>query len=369
MSSKRVERSTGVNVVAHLMAEMGVGEVARRLISLLSASGLDLNLVPFEASKARKDHKGDYKIGDFVAGQGTLSCVNADQLGAVIAYFGITSTGSQFHNGFWAWELEDFPAVYARAAKLLDEIWTISTFAQRSIENAVSTKVRTVKVPVPIPKSKTPLRRKDFRIPEKTFLVTSSFDFNSDIERKNPAASIESFLKAFPKPSGATLFLKSINGFTHANKSNELQELAQGREDIMFFDGYLNHFENKGLLELSDIYLSLHRAEGYGLNLADAMARKTAVIATGYSGNLDYMDEDSNILVPFRKIPVTKYAGIHVNSNWADPDVDFAAENLRNLLDSPKVVQEIAFNGFTKIKNENSLAVAVKKFQKEFMNA
>lgn len=369
MSKNEAAESTAINLISHLNAEMGVGEVARRLISLLSASGLDLNLVPFEASKARKEHKVEFKIGDFVASEGTLSCVNADQLGALVAYFGITSAARQFHNGFWAWELEDFPITYAPMAKLLDEIWTISTFAQNSIERTVSTKVRTVKLPVPIPKRKTVLSRKDFGIPEKTFLVSNSFDFNSDVERKNPAASIESFLRAFPKPSGATLFLKSINGDLHANKSDELRELAQGRQDIMFFDGYLNHYENKGLLELSDIYLSLHRAEGYGLNLADAMARKTAVIATGYSGNLDFMDEESNILVPFEKIPVTKYAGIKVNSNWADPDVDFAASKLKKLFDSPILVQEIAFNGFTKIKKENSLAVAVKKFQKEFMHA
>lgn len=369
MNNRGAAGSTAVNLIAHLNAEMGVGEVARRLISLMSAAGIDLNLVSFEASKARKDHKGLYRTGNFLAGQGTLSCVNADQLGALVAFFGIPSTAIKFHNGFWAWELEDFPTTYAPAAKLLDEIWTISTFVQKSIEKTVGRKVRTVKLPVPIPNSKTVLSRKDFGIPEKTFLVSSSFDFNSDIERKNPAASIVSFLKAFPKPSGAMLFLKSINGDMHANKSNELQELAQGRQDIMFFDGYLDHYENRGLLELSDIYLSLHRAEGYGLNLADAMARKTAVMATGYSGNLDFMDEDSNILVPFQKMPVTEYAGIIVNSNWADPDVDFAADKLRKLSDSPTLVQELASRGFTKIKKENSLAMVVKRFQKEFMNA
>jgi glycosyltransferase involved in cell wall biosynthesis len=122
-------------------------------------------------------------------------------------------------------------------------------------------------------------------------------------------------------------------------------------------------------LELADIYLSLHRAEGYGLNLADAMARNTAVMATGYSGNLDFMDDESSVLVPFTKIPVRKYAGISVNSNWADPDIDFAAEKLRKLSESPTLVKELAYKGLAKIKNENSLAVVVDRFQKEFMNA
>lgn len=367
MSNKGTNRSTAINLVAHLDAEMGVGEVARRLISLLSAAGIDLNLVPFEASKARKEHKGIYKTGDFLAGHGTLSCVNADQLGALVAIFGISANTQNFHNGFWAWELEDFPESFAPASKLIDEIWTISTFAQESIQKAVSTKVRTVKVPVPIPNTKTKLNRKDLGIPGKKFLVTSSFDLNSDIERKNPAGSIGAFLKAFPKPVGATLFLKSINGDKHTTRYNELQELAQGREDIVFFDGYLDHYRNKGLLELSDLYLSLHRAEGYGLNLADAMARKTAVIATGYSGNLDFMDEASSVLVPFEKVAVTNYAGMRVNSKWAEPDIELASRKLRELFDKPQLVQELAHKGFVKIKNENSLQVSVENFQKEFM--
>ncbi len=369
MSNTGAERSTAINLVAHLNAEMGVGEVARRLISLLSATGIDLNLVPFEVSKARKEHKGLYKTSDFLAGSGTVSCVNADQLGALVAFFGISPGNRKFHNGFWAWELEDFPENFAPAAKLLDEVWTISTFAQKSIEKTVSTRVRTVKVPVPLPNAKTKVNRKDLGIPEKTFLVTSSFDLNSDIERKNPAGSIKAFLKSFPKPSGATLFLKSINGDKHTTRFSELQELAQGREDIVFFDGYLDQYQNKGLLELSDIYLSLHRAEGYGLNLADAMARKTAVIATGYSGNLDFMDEDSSVLVPIEKVAVTNYAGMRVNSQWAEPDIDFASRKLRDLFDSSQLVEELAQKGFSKIKSENSLKVAVENFQKEFMGA
>ena len=369
MSKNDAASSTAVNLVAHLNAEMGVGEVARRLISLLSAAGIDLNLVPFEASKARKNHKGLYKTGNFLAGHGTISCVNADQLGALVAFFGISASNRKFHNGFWAWELEDFPESFAPAAKLLDEIWTISKFTQESLSKALNTRVRTVKVPVPIPNAKTALKRKDFGIPEKTFLVTSSFDFNSDIERKNPAGSIGAFLKAFPKPVGATLFLKSINGNKHTKSTKELLELAQGREDIVFLDGYLDHYQNKGLLELSDIYLSLHRAEGYGLNLADAMARKTAVLATNYSGNLEFMDEDSSVLVPFEKVIVSNYAGMKVNSKWAEPDTEFASRKLRELFESAPLVETLAQKGFSKIKSENCLKVAVENFQKEFMSA
>jgi glycosyltransferase involved in cell wall biosynthesis len=149
----------------------------------------------------------------------------------------------------------------------------------------------------------------------------------------------------------------------------ELKDISNGRKDIIFFDGHLSHYENHALLELSDIYISLHRAEGYGLNLADAMARKTAVIATGYSGNLDFMDPESSVLVPYEMTPVSKYAGIRVASKWADPDLDFAAHNISKLEGDPGRLFSLAHQGYEKIKLENSLGTLVKKFQKEFMNA
>ncbi len=358
-----------VNVIAHLQSEMGVGEISRRLISLLSASGLDTNIVPFEANNSRRSQEIAFPIGKFNPDANSISCINADQVGAVVAYFGIRPDALSNHVGFWAWELEDFPQIYKSSANLLDEIWTFSEFAKLSISKAVETPVSSVKVPVPVPAKPTAMQRDDFGLSPRDFVVATSFDFNSDLNRKNPRGSIEAYLKAFPKSGKAKLFVKSINGDKFVDDYAELKDISNGRKDIIFFDGHLSHYENHALLELSDIYISLHRAEGYGLNLADAMARKTAVIATGYSGNLDFMDENANALVPFEKIPVTKYAGISVDSNWADPDVDFAADRLKKLLDSPTLLKELALNGFTKIRNENSLAVVVKKFQKEFMNA
>lgn len=358
-----------VNVIAHLNSEMGVGEISRRLISLLAASGLETNLVPFEANKSRRSQESLFPIGKFDPDANSISCINADQTGAAVAYFGLRPEAQANHVGFWAWELENFPRIYESSANLLDEIWTFSEFAKLSISMTVETPVSSVKVPVPVPAKPTAMQRRDFGLSPRDFVVATSFDFNSDVSRKNPRGSIKAYMQAFPKSGAAKLFVKSINGDKFKNDFAELKDITNGRKDIIFFDGYLNHYENYALLELSDVYMSMHRSEGYGLNLADAMARKTAVIATGYSGNMDFMDEESNILVPFQKIPVTNYAGLSVNSSWADPDLDFAANKLKELMEHPSAVDELADKGFSKVKNENSLKVVVKKFQREFMNA
>lgn len=358
-----------INVIAHLNSEMGVGEISRRLISLLSASGLETNLVPFEANKARRSQEIAVPVGRFVPAANVISCINADQVGALVSHFGIRPDDRMNHVGFWAWELEDFPRIYRSSANLLDEIWTFSEFAKTSISKSVEISVSTVKVPVPIPAKPTSVQRGDFGLSPRDFVVTTSFDFNSDIGRKNPQGSIKAYMKAFPKSGTAKLFVKSINGNKFTKDYAELKEIAKGRNDIIFYDGYLNHYENHALLELSNIVLSMHRSEGYGLNLADAMARKTAVVATSYSGNLDFMDEQSSVLVPYSMTPVSHYAGLKVDSNWADPDLDFAANSVLKLSENPSALAKLGIEGYEKIRSENSLGVLVKKFQKEFMNA
>lgn len=358
-----------LNFISHTRGEFGIGEISRRLMALLSAAGIQLNLVPFELNKSRNQYNLMRETGAWAENSRTISCVNADQIGSLISNFKISPKNTYSHIGFWSWELEDFPIQYKSASKLLDEIWTLSSFAQDSISKTADTLVRTVRVPVPIPKTKTSVKREDFGVRKNTFLVTSSFDFNSDTERKNPAAVISAFTKAFPKPNLATLIIKSINGHYHPSRNEELQDLAQSRPDIIFLDGHMNHYVNQGLLELADVYVGLHRSEGYGLNLADAMARKTAVVATGYSGNLDFMDDLSSILIPYEKVDVQNYAGIRVASQWANPDIEYAASKLRFLFENPTQTESLANLGHLKIKKEHSLNVAVSKFQKEFMNA
>jgi len=360
-------RHDDLNVFAHFQAEMGVAENSRRLISLLSSSGIELNVLPFEANTARKQHPLVHPTGAYNPRAKSLSCVNPDQLGSLVASYGIPYSTEIPHIGFWSWELEDFPKVYRSAANLLNEIWTVSDFANKSITSSVKTPVRTLRLPVPIPRRKTKLTRKDLKLPANAFLITTSFDFNSDVNRKNPVGAIEAFRKAFPKPGIGVLLLKSINGKNHTSELENLKNIAQNRSDIIFMDEYLNHYENHALLELSDVFLSLHRSEGYGINLADSMARKTAVIATGYSGNLDFMDEESGILVPYSMVEVSNYAGIDVKSQWAEPDLDFAGNAIRRLAEEPQNLRKLGQAGLSKIAAEHSLGATAKIFRKDFM--
>jgi glycosyltransferase involved in cell wall biosynthesis len=356
------------DVIAHTTAELGVGEIARRLISLLTAAGVDVNAVPFEASGSRKSQDSVLKSGSRRNGANLISCVNPDQLAALISIYGMSPTDPNKHVGLWAWELEDFPKIFNFAANLLDEIWTISRHSMDAINKTSPVNARHVQVPVPIPNYKSKLMRSHFDLPDSKFMILTSFDYFSDIHRKNPMSAIEAFVRAFPRPGEALLVVKSINSERYPEESQSLRELAAGRPDVVFIDSYYTQYENLSLIELSDVFVSLHRAEGYALNLADAMARKTPTIATAYSGNLDFMDESSSVLVPYNLVTVKNYAGLRVNSVWADPDVEYAANELRNLYEQPSRLTSIGKKAFDKILSEHSLVAARERFQKEFMN-
>lgn len=354
------------SLVAHTRAELGVGEAARRLNSLMLASGLESYLVSLSASASRQKFESIQPHRLLVDTPNLISGVNPDQLGVVLSEHSEIFRNVKRHVGFWAWELEAFPEIYNSTFSMVDEVWTISEFCKSSISANSTVPVRAVALPVPIPSEATKIAGDYFGIPDNKFLVVASFDFFSDVRRKNPSGAIEAFKLAFQETDEALLVVKSINGDAFAEDRAQLLEMADGRKDIIFLDSYLNHYENQALLEVADVFLSLHRAEGYGINMADAMARGTAVIATGYSGNLDFMDENSSILVPHSFEPVKRYAGLRIESRWAEPDVDFAADSLRRLYRSEKLLSEFADAGRKKIMEEHSLKAAVSRFRSDF---
>ena len=163
-----------------------------------------------------------------------------------------------------------------------------------------------------------------------TFLFC--FDMLSIFERKNPLGLIEAFRNAFQPDEGPILIIKVINGELEKNNLARLRLAASSRSDIVIVDEYLDHVANLAMISSCDCYISLHRSEGFGLTLAEAMSFGKPVIATGYSGNLDFMTPDTSYLVPWvwGKVPpgCQPYpAGVR----WAEPDLAAAVELMREV--------------------------------------
>lgn len=341
-------RTGGVNLVGYLRAENGVGEIARLIGNSLNAGGVEHSLINISATVSRQEHSliESRQGAEFDT---NIVCVNADMFPSVAALHPGVFNGRKTI-GVWAWETDHFPDNMAASAGLLDEVWVYSHHAAA----AVAPKVEVPVLVLPVPTDAYdvgPLCRSDLDLPE-GFLFLFCFDYLSVFERKNPLGLIAAYRKAFPSPGDVRLVIKSINAEYDPANHRRLQAATAGRTDIQIRDGYLPAASQRSLVSLADAYVSLHRAEGFGLTLAEAMAMGIPTVATGYSGNLEYMTPWNSFLVPFGRIPIAEGADPYVlPGTWAEPNVAEAACLLRRVVASPEEAAHVAAQGQATVRS------------------
>lgn len=334
-------------VIGHMDNSFGVGVAAERLERLLVEVS---QVMSGQLEEVRNSHLG----GDF---KQHVIAANPDTTMAFYDH----SLGADRISGFWAWELSEIPSYFKHTAALLDEVWAVSSFTQKALLSG-GIVAKTIKLPVPIPDLPS------FKPKSEMFSVLISFDFASDWRRKNPADGIRAYKKAFPTQGDTRLVVKSKNSAKFKREMSVLQNLALGRSDITFISKSLDAFDYQKLLRESSVFLSLHRSEGYGLNIVDSMARGLPVIATGYSGNLDFMNNTNSILVPFDLTPVNFYAGLPIKSSWAQPDINFAANALRSMYEDRNLARDIGMAGRQHVISNHSLSASVMSFIEDLKN-
>jgi glycosyltransferase involved in cell wall biosynthesis len=152
------------------------------------------------------------------------------------------------------------------------------------------------------------------------------------LKRKNAIGLIDAFCEAFAPNEGPVLVLKSINADKRLIEFEKLKWECRGRSDIIVIDEYFDVVKAASLMAVSDCYVSLHRSEGLGLTMAEAMALGKPVIATGYSGNMDFMSEENSILIPWTLVPVGKDAESYPPlAMWAEPNLEAASAAMRRV--------------------------------------
>jgi len=338
-----LDRDFGWSILGYARAELGVGEAGRRLGRAVARTGVPWEMVGVtHGPESRQQHRYGGRIAERPQYLNTVLCVNADQTAMISNRLSLPRDGG-LRVGYWFWELAEFPSTWDRAFDYLDEVWVSTTFNQKAIAARTDKPVRVVPMPITAPRTPTLLRRDHFGLPEDRTVFLANFDFLSVMQRKNPLGAIEAYKRSFGPDDGAMLLVKSINGHLRPTERERLRLALADRPDIVLRDGYLTATEMSAMNQLVDAVVSLHRAEGFGLNLADAMAVGTPVVATAYSGNMDFQTEDTAFLVPYQLCEVGPDAAPYSPSaHWADPDLDVAAAHLRTIHDDRSTADAVA---------------------------
>jgi glycosyltransferase involved in cell wall biosynthesis len=307
------------------------------------AKAIHLANIPFLVRSfhtALRSNQNNLEVQDFLAPFCTfpINCIviNPDMLHRLPSWIRLAEWTKRYNIGYWFWELGHFPKDWRYALPLIDEIWVNSEFNASTMRQVHK---RVIKIPfaVEFELPAAQFTRTYFDLPKDEFLFVCSFDFHSSIHRKNPHAVIDAFLIAFTNQlSSVCLVIKSTHGDVYPQELAALKAYAKNDSRIIFIDQALTTEQVRGLLQCADCYVSLHRSEGLGMGMAESMYLGKPVIATAYSGNLEFMNSSNACLVDYQLIDVGlgQYPNAQ-NQVWAQADVETASCAMQDMITKP----------------------------------
>jgi glycosyltransferase involved in cell wall biosynthesis len=327
----------GVNVVGYFRTESGVGEAGRGSVAALQAAGIATRLIDFSAhAPSRGDDASVGPRADEADQRITLVCVNADQVPHFLDHGGRELVAGKYAIGSWWWELAQFPDTWRNSFEPFDEIWAGTQFVATAVSAKSPVPVVIVPPVVSVGAVRTGRRSElAWRADETIFLFV--FDYRSVFERKNPIGVVDAFRRAFPRGSEPVrLIVKSINAEIDPRGRARIRAAAAGDSRVELLDGYVSRDQKNELIAACDAYVSLHRSEGFGYTIAEAMALGKPVIATPWSGPADYLTASNSFSVGYELIELGDDHGPYsAEQVWAEPSLDDAAAAMQRIVADP----------------------------------
>jgi glycosyltransferase involved in cell wall biosynthesis len=328
-----------VCVVGFHRSVLGIGEAARAFSASLRAAGaqvVDWDISALFGHEVRLD--GDSQTTAPAEASALVVFLNPRELVQLVAMVGGAPFRGRFCVGFWFWELEAAPRGWRAAMRYVDEAWTATHFVAEAVASRAPKSLTVRILPCPVSPSSAIADRAFFGLPEDKVVVLTAFDARSGFTRKNPIAAIRAFRAAQGLTPGRAMMVCKVAGAEGApDLFAALQAEVGEADDVRLMTDWLTGARMASLIASADIVLSLHRSEGFGLLPAQAMLAGKAVVATGWSGNLDFMSAENSALVDYTLIPVNDPQGLYDHGRWADPDVAQAGAKLAALIEDAEM--------------------------------
>jgi glycosyltransferase involved in cell wall biosynthesis len=347
-----MKTAPGVNFAGYLGSQKGLGEAARSMIRILQETALPLAMNNIEHRWMKgTDHIYANLYGKANPYSINILHVNADAVPAAASYLGVGWFKGRYNIGYWVWELERFPEKWNTFFSYFDEIWTASNFCRDAISANSPVPVTVIPHSVEVVVG-SQYDRRSFGIADKSFVFLSVFDIGSGYQRKNPLGAISAFRKAFKghREEEVSLVLK-FNGSAQTRREHgEILKASEGLP-VIILDSLMTRDEVYGLMSLCDCYVSLHRSEGFGLTIAEAMYLGKPAIATGYSGNMEFMNGGNSLLVKYSMTTLERNFGPYKKGNlWAEPDTGHASQLMKQVFEDREWAWETGLAGSEYVK-------------------
>lgn len=335
----------GINLVGYIKAQMGLGQGCRLMAGAIQKSGIPFSIMDTKIGNPFNHNDDSWEKLIVKTPQYSINIfhVNPEQMPPLQLSLPVDTLDKRYNIGVWLWELPDFPDEWCDAFSLVDEVWAPSVFNCESIRTKANVPVTLIPYGI-IADYDEIYNREYFNLPSGIFLFLSMYDSNSTIQRKNPIGAIRAFRKAFPPENKAVGLVIKINNPSNEDLCTINNELS-GYTNIYLIKNTMSKTEVNSLIGVVDVFVSLHRAEGFGLVIAEAMLLGTPVIATNWSANVDFMNEENSCPVSYELKQLGEdYFFYKAYQHWAEPSVENAAEYMRKLVSDKEYYQKLCKN-------------------------
>jgi len=351
----------GANVIGHFCFASGLRVSAECMVEAMQSVGVATSLRDLRTDAKDEPHHVDFRGMEYH----DVTIIHTQPEPFFDHAYRLANLAERdprtYRVGYWYWEFDSIPDAWMAHAKGLDEVWTATDFVAKGLREKLAIPVRTMFPGVKL----APFERRGksyFGLSEVQFTFLFTFHMMSVMERKNPLGLIRAFKTAFPGDEPVRLVLKTSFGDRHPTQLQRLRAAAKGA-NITVIDQVYTPDEVLSLMDACDAYVSLHRSEGLGLTMAEAMLMGKPVIATNFSGNVDFMSEDNSLLVPYELVklgrPIPPY---DAELEWAEPSIEHAARHMRRLYEDQAWAREIGLRGKASAEGALSLETAGRKF-------
>lgn len=339
----------GLNIVGYTDAMSGLGEAVRLNIQAAEKLDIPLNIINYENVKHKTSYKYSFK---YAVNLVQISLNDLDTFFSVIEprFFNDTYTIL-----FLIWESEYIPSRLKKNVNLFNEIWTASTYCKELFQNVYNGPIITVPHPVEVNLQPVQNKRISSFFDKKKFSFLFIFSYHSSIERKNPFFLMDAFSKAFGNNEEVELIIKTVGAETFKQSERHLQQFASTKKNIKIINVNLDKNSVNHLINDCNCYVSMHHSEGFGLTLAEAMYLGKPTVATNYSGNTEFMNENNSFLVDY-ELGSIENPDINFCSKtvWANPVMEDAIKKIREVYENVGLRNEKAVNAKLFVKEKLS---------------